>query len=565
MLSSLGCAALLLDLPTLQAGAPDAFGAVATENARSTNEALQQLRWGGNAVDAAVTAALVAGVVSPTSSGLGGGCFINLFDPKLGIPVILDARESAPKDLAPEDFDARPFAFEQRGKWVGVPGELQGLYELHRRFGRRTWQEVVTPAAVAAEEGFAVSPHLANVTRATGSSFAGDPSLKEAWLSPLREQGAKVSSPRLGATLRRVASEGPKALYEGAIAAELVNTVHNAGGWLSLADLSGYRVKERTAIHTTWEGLEVYTMPPPSAGGLLLAQTLAQFTRSDLTSLGLDTPAYRHALAETFRAALADRMRYVGDPDLEQIDLATLLDARRLRERRERLSLERTHALGRFVSEEHGTHHIVVRDGEGRVVSLTTTVNRVFGAKLTAPSSGVVLNDQLDDFTLTSDANRLGIPLSPNRARPLARPVSSMTPTIVVKDGKVVLAAGGSGGMNIAPETTQAILAALAFDLPPERAVSTPRFQVPLDGRSILVPQDTPIDQSDELTRRGEVVGPIRFNGTAVQMLSFDGRRPMAAADPRKQGTGGVTAVPGAAKAQQPTSPSRPDRPAAAE
>lgn len=518
--------------------------AVATENARSTNEALKQLKLGGNAIDAAVTAAFVAGVVSPTSSGIGGGCFINVFDPTTGDNLVLDARETAPAGLVPADFEQRPFPFKERGKWVGVPGEVRGLYEVHRRLGRRAWKDVVMPAVEAAEGGFLVSPHLANITSFASKSFEGDASLKELWLSPLRKLGTQVKNPKLGATLRRIALEGPNVLYEGNIAGELVNSVRAQGGWLSLDDLRGYQVKERKALRAQWEGYDVISMPAPSSGGLLLAQTLALYSKSELQSLGFGTAAYQHALAEAFRAALADRMRFVGDPDVQGVDLAALLAPERMRARRASISLDRTHALGRFVSEEHGTHHLVTRDAEGRVVALTTTVNRIFGAKITAPESHIVLNDQLDDFVMQEDVEPLGIKESPNRPRPGARPVSSMTPTLILKDGQVVLAAGGSGGLNIAPEVTQAVLAHLVFGLTPEQAVSAARFQVPLEGPSMLVLADTPAAHREELTRRGEVVGNIRFNGTGVQMLSYDGKAAQAAADPRKHGLGAVAPSP---------------------
>jgi gamma-glutamyltranspeptidase / glutathione hydrolase len=535
------CALLIYTVPDTHAQAPRAQLAVSSENARSTNEALKQLRLGGNAIDAAVAAAFVAGVVSPTSSGIGGGCFINVFDPTTGTSLVLDAREAAPKGLVAEEFEQRPFSFPNRGKWVGVPGEVKGLYEVHRRLGRRTWKEVVAPAIDAAEGGFMVSPHLAMMTGFAARSLEGDPSLKALWL-PLRKQGSVAKNPKLGATLRRIAQEGPNALYEGNIASEIVNTVRAHGGALSLEDLKGYQVKERPALRTQWEGLEVLTMPAPSSGGLLLAQTLSQFSRSELQSLGFGSPAYQHALAETFRAALADRMSSMGDPDFGGVPAETLLAPERMRARRARLSMDRTHALGRFATEEHGTHHLVTRDAEGRVVSLTTTVNRVFGAKLTAPESHVVLNDELNDFTLQSDAERIGLSQSPNRPQPGARPLSSMTPTLIVKDGQVVMAAGGSGGLNIAPEVTQAVLAHLVFGMLPADAVSAERFQVPLDGPSMLVLPSTALPHREELERRGEVVGTIQFNGTAVQMVSFDGKQAYAGADPRKHGLG--SAVP---------------------
>jgi gamma-glutamyltranspeptidase/glutathione hydrolase len=536
--------ALAFALPSASARSTDAKPAarqhaVVSENPRVTEEALRILRLGGNAADAAVTAALVAGVVSPSSSGLGGGCFINSFDAKRPeSPWILDARETAPAELVAADFD-RPFEFAERGKWVGVPGELAGLYELHRRQGRLSWQRVVEPAARVAERGFAISPHLAFITKLTQKSFAGDPSLSRLWLSPLRKEGSWIKTPRLGATLRRIAQGGPRVFYEGDVAAELVNTTRAAGGWLTLEDLARYQPKERPPLRSRFGAYDVFTMPAPSAGGLMLTQTLGLFSTEELFSLGHNTPAYQHVLAEAFRAAFADRMRFVGDPDLEAADLQSLISSEYLRARRADLSPLHTRALPRFTLDEQGTHHLIVADAEGNVVSLTTTVNRVFGAKLTAERSGIVLNDQLGDFAIDAELTGLGLAKNPNRPRPLARPVSSMTPTLFIKDGRVALAAGGSGGMNIGPEVTQAVLGHLVFGLEPERAVAAARFQVPpLGAASLLVTADTSAAHRRELQRRGEVVKDVRFAGTAVQMLGWDGAQLRTGADPRKHGSG---------------------------
>lgn len=539
----LSCVVGLLTLLVLSWSVPhtraaEALGQVAatTENARSTNAAIEQMQAGGNAVDAAVAAALVAGVTSPTSSGIGGGCFINYFDAQNQAVTILDARETAPSDIVPEHFESRPFESSARGRWVGVPGEVAGLHELHQRFGARSWQDVVAPAIDAARNGFAVSPHLARSLVWAKDSIAADPFLKGLWLGRSLSQGSSVKNPRLASTLERVANEGPKVLYEGAIAAEIVNTVRAHGGALSLDDLAGYRVRERKPLQTTWGAYEVYTMPPPSAGGMMLVQTLALYEKAELQQLGYNTPAYQHALAEAFRGGFADRMRFVGDPDLEPVPLDRLVSATRMQQRRSNISLLRTHAIPRFGMEEHGTHHLVTADANGNVVSLTTTVNRTFGAKLATPRTGIVLNDELDDFTLQKHAALFGLERSPNRPRPGARPVSSMTPTLVLQNGRVVLAAGGSGGLNIAPNVTQSVVSSLTFDLHPEQVLEAPRFQMPMMNATILVPKGTPQAHIADLERRGEIVGEVRFEGTAVQMLRVDGENKRAAADPRKFG-----------------------------
>jgi gamma-glutamyltranspeptidase/glutathione hydrolase len=242
-------------------------------------------------------------------------------------------------------------------------------------------------------------------------------------------------------------------------------------------------------------------------------------------------------VAEAFRGAIADRMRFVGDPDVVPVDTGKLMAASRMKARRASIALDRTHAIPRFGLEGGGTHHLVTADARGNVVSLTTTVNRVFGAKLVGAESGVVLNDELDDFTRKKDAQALGLGESPNRPRPGARPVSSMTPSIVVRDGRAVLALGGSGGPTIPINVTQALLARLVFDATPAQAVAARRFYVPTSRATILIEPGAPPELERDLTWRGEIVGPMRFSTSAVQMIAIEGERKLPAADPRKHGT----------------------------
>lgn len=535
LIGALICA-LFIGAPSLAARGPSR--AVASESPEAARQAMAQLRAGGNAVDAAVTAALVAGVVSPVSSGLGGGAFIHYFDAATQRAIILDARETAPAAFDAEGFEVRPIPHEQRGRLVGVPGELRGLYELHRRYGSRSWADVVTPAAEVAAKGFVVNRHLARTLSFAQERLMVEPALRELWFpggSP-RQAGTRVKNPNLAATLRRIAQEGPQAFYEGTIAADIVAAARRYGGALSLEDLANYRVLEREPLTVQWEGYTVHTMPLPSAGGLMLAQALGLFSKADLQRLGFNTPAYQHALGEAFRASIADRLRYLGDPSFEPLDLGALIEPSRLRQRREQLSMFRTRSLGALVPPEHGTHHLVTADAAGNVVSLTTTVNKGFGAKIVAANSGVVLNDELDDFTLKQWVEPLGMAHSPNRPRAGARPVSSMTPTLVLRDGRVVLAAGGSGGFNIATNVAQMVVAHLAFERPIADLVREPRIQIPLGGATLRVPKATPAEHVADLRLRGEVVEPVRFTSTAVQLLTHTGGSWQAAADPRKFG-----------------------------
>ncbi|HTQ04793.1 MAG TPA: gamma-glutamyltransferase [Polyangiaceae bacterium] len=542
VLGALVALALAFTLPTPGRAAAPAKAGAATETGLATRTALAELKRGGNAVDAIVAAALVAGVVAPSSSGLGGGGFALVHRASDRSETVLDFRETAPGSLDADAFDHRPLPDEQRGKLVGVPGEPRGLAELHRRFGKRPWAELVEPALRFARDGFAVDMHLAEelggknqerFRRVASLDHALWPGGKAAVL------GQKVKRPELAKTLGTLAASGPESLYTGPLAAGLVSAARQFGGALSASDLTHYAVRERAPLKFAWEGYEIVTMPPPSSGGILLAELLGTYSRAELEHMGVREPLGMHLLAETMRGALADRARYVGDPDFLPIDVQRLLAPARLAARKAKVSPDHTLGARGFVEEEHGTHALVVADAQGNVVSLTTTVNTAFGAKIEGDGSGIVLNDELDDFTPRAATSAFGIAFPPNAARPGRRPASSMTPTIVLKDGKPVLALGGSGGFAIAPDVAETLLGILVQGETPEVAVKSPRFFFDPRDLSLGLGSGYPDAVRADLERRGEKVKVVDFP-TAVQVLAFTPGGVVGAADPRK---GGVALV----------------------
>jgi gamma-glutamyltranspeptidase/glutathione hydrolase len=531
---------LLLTAPGGHAQGKAAHAAVATENAVSSREAMAELDAGGNAVDAIVRAVLVSGITAPSSSGLGGGGFAMLWRANTKEPYFLDFRETAPAAIDAAAFEARPFKAEERARATGVPGELAGLWELQHSFGKRRWRDVVLPAARVALNGFPVSPHLGNALASNWNKLAATDAGLAALFFPAGKAvaaGKQVKNPKLGRTLARLAEQGKTPFYEGDLGQELIATARAAGGALAAADLKDYRPLARVPLRVTWEGYDIYTAPPPSAGGLMIAQTLAMFSKAELTRLGQGTGAYQHTLAEAMRGALSDRFRLLGDPAFENVDVPALLDPKRLAARKAHISSERTLALPRFQENEHGTHHLLVMDREGNVASITTTVNNAFGAKLSAPQSGIVLNDEMDDFTAQKDVAAYGLAQSPNRPRAGARPISSMSPTLVVKDGKVVFALGGSGGQLIATNVTQLLLSRLVFGSTPDALVHAPRFAVPASGPTLRVEPGASQALLDDLKWRGEVVQEMPENTTAVQIIASDEAGVTVAADPRKHGS----------------------------
>jgi gamma-glutamyltranspeptidase/glutathione hydrolase len=545
--------------------------AVATENAAATRVGMEALRSGANAVDAAISVALALGVVQPASSGIGGGGFALVWDASQRKVTALDFREVAPGAIDPAELEYRPKEVIQRGRgrMIGVPGEVAGLAELHRRFGRRSFAEDAAPAVALAERGYATSDHLARLALAYHAHLNYSSPLK-ALFKPdgyAVGVGRRIVNRDLAATLRRIGAEGPKAFYEGEVAAEIVKAAQATGGSLAMRDLRAYRPIEREPLKVIWEGHTIYTMPPPSAGGLLLAETLGTFGRADLQPLGFGSGSYNHLLAETFRGAIVDRMRAIGDPSFVKTDVAALVSRGRLLDRRAHIAPDRTRVQPKAVIREHGTAHFVVVDAQGNVVSLTSTINDAFGSLVSTETTGIILNDELDDFTTKEAAAMFAasarsadgildgtgaaskIPAAstdsagPNAPRAFARPTSSMTPTMAFRDGLPVLALGGSGGLRIATGVTQALLARMVFGLPVTDCVAVPRVHTPTDEASPVIELDENVSESVvlDLRSRGETVrlGP---NYSAVQMVAIN-RGPggalsmSAASDPRKGGT----------------------------
>jgi gamma-glutamyltranspeptidase/glutathione hydrolase len=305
-------------------------------------------------------------------------------------------------------------------------------------------------------------------------------------------------------------------------------------------------VKERAPLSRVIDGRTIYTMPAPSAGGLMLLEALTMYganRSSALVPLGFGSSAYLHTVAEVMRGAFADRARSAGDPDLDpDVSKAfeAALDPAQMAARRARIDPTKTHLPTDFKTKEGGTSHVIVADAAGNVVTLTTTVNGPFGSTVVAGDTGILLTNELDDFTSVEDANAFGTKNGgPNRPRPRARPVSSMTPTIVLEGGVPIMALGGSGGTRIATGATQAALARLLFDLDPTACVSHPRMHA--QGATLLVDPEMAPDVRDGLRARGETVKDEPFTGSAIQMIASQ-RTPgapvkiLAAADPRKGG-----------------------------
>jgi gamma-glutamyltranspeptidase/glutathione hydrolase len=454
---------------------------------------LSVLRRGGNAVDAAVATAFALAVTYPRAGNLGGGGFLLYRGPD-GSHAALDFREVAPMALTPAMFvDASgridPARSQNGGLAVGVPGTVAGLAAAHERWGTRPWAELVAPAIRLAEEGVVVSDRSAETLSAETVRLAADPAAAAIFTkngASLRE-GDRLVQRDLAKTLRAIAGQGLAGFYDGPVAAAVVQGVVAHGGVLTLSDLARYRALPRTPLTGTYRGRTIVAFPPPSSGGIVLLQALAMLERFDLAASGAGSALTLHRIAEAERRAFADRTVYLGDPDFVKVPVAALLDPAYLAARGATIrdgKATRSSAIppGSLPTREgSNTLHFSIADDRGGAVALSTTLNSWYGAALVAPGTGVLLNNEIDDFSLGKGiANQFGLVGGEvNAVAGGKRPLSSMCPTIVESPGpsaRPVLILGAPGGPTIISSVLQTIVHVVDDGMTLQEAVDAPRI-----------------------------------------------------------------------------------------
>lgn len=466
---------------------------VVAANPHAVQAGADVLAAGGTAADALVAVQVMLGLVEPQSSGLGGGAFLVWYDAATGELTTFDGRETAPLAVTPrlfQDDAGAPLAFFDAvvgGLSVGTPGTPALLAEIHERFGTQDWPSLLAPAIALAEEGFPVSPRLAQLVEGDAERLANSEITAAYFLpegNPIAAGDVLVNTPYAN-TLKLLAEEGVGAFYAGDLARTIVATVQGAAkpGVLSEVDLAIYRVKERPAVCATYRAHEVCGMGPPSSGAIAVGQTLGMLESYDL-SAGPDDVNVRRLIGDASRLAFADRGRYVADTDYVPVPVRGMLDPTYLAERGALLAgddalpevspgaPEFDHALN-WADDQSielpSTSHISIVDSFGNVASMTTTIENGFGSRLMV--GGFLLNNELTDFSFQSHDN--GVPIA-NRVEPGKRPRSSMAPTIVMKDGAPVIVAGSPGGSRIIGYTTQAIIGMIDWGLDPQQAAALP-------------------------------------------------------------------------------------------
>jgi gamma-glutamyltranspeptidase / glutathione hydrolase len=511
------------------------------------------LKAGGNAVDAACATALVLGVVHPDSSGIGGGGFAVIYLAKEKKITALDFRERAPAAITPALYvksgKVDPELSKHGGLAVAVPGEVRGLSEMVRRWGKLPFGRCVDGAQRLAAKGFPVSWRLAQSLGAIDRKAPGaDPKFTAIFATKPLAAGDLWRRPDLAWTLGKLRAGGADAFYKGEVANEIVKAVHASGGVLTGADLAGYTATDRTPLSAEYRGLRVYSMPPSSSGGVALMETLgilaARYpTEADLQRDGRESSAYLHVLAEAFKHGFADRARFLGDTDFVSVDLAHLTAAAYHAELAKRIKTDAVlprDAYGTLGAppahhRDGGTTHLSIIDAEGNAVALTTTVNLGFGAHLVAGKTGILLNDQMDDFSLEPGVpNAFGlIGNEQNAVAPGKRPLSSMTPTIAVDGaGQVRVVVGAAGGPTIISATTQVFLNVVDWKLDAQAAVAAPRIHHQWFPDLLGIEGDVPRDVVDGLEKRGQKVKESPHIGTVNVLVRTD-KGIEAGAEPR--------------------------------
>lgn len=522
--------------PTARTGASGS-GVAASASGLASEAGCRILRQGGNAVDAAVAVAFAKAVTYPIAGNLGGGGFM-LIRMANGQTTAIDYRETAPAAAT------RDMYLDSEGEVVaeastvgyraaGVPGTVAGLAMAHARFGRLPWKEVIEPARQLAANGFPVSAAFVESLNKKRDLLERFPETRRIFLNEDKGHrvGARFRQPELAATLARLQRDGWREFYEGRTARLIADDMRANGGLITLEDLRHYRAVERVPLHGSYRGYELLTMPPPSSGGTVLIAMLNMLETFDLGDMQPASPEKYHLLVEVMKRAFADRAVHFGDPDFVNVPVAYLTDKRYAASRARTIAPDHATPSRRIQParplppEPTETTHFSVVDAAGNAVANTYTLNTNFGSGVTVPGAGFLLNNEMDDFT-----SKAGVPNffgliqgQANAIEPRKRPLSSMTPTIVLKDGQVVLVLGSPGGPTIINTVLQVIVNVIDHRMQLDEAVAAPRIHHQwLPDHIRHEPHGLPEEVRDALAAMGHAFAPSPTRLGDVQAVGLD-------------------------------------------
>ena len=497
--------------------------AVAMPDSYSADAAMQVLQEGGNAIDAAITAQFVLAVTLPEAGNVGGGGFMTIkFEDNTDF---LDYREMAPENAhrdmyLDEQGDVKPYESLFGAKASGIPGTVAGMWAAHKKYGTLDWERLLAPAVDLAEQGFVVHEKLANnidhyIERTKEAAINNNFSEYFAHA----KAGTTFKQPELAKTLKAIQQQGKDGFYKGDVAKHIVDFMQQNGGLITYEDLLAYKAVWRKPLHLNWQGYELVTAPPPSSGGVAVAQWIGMLEAYDATH---DLPAqnsteYIHVMSEIGKRVFADRAEYMGDPDFVSVPVKALTDANYITQRAADIqptSISDTPSVKPGLKESEDTTHFSIMDRWGNAVANTTTINLTFGSGVVVTGAGFLLNDEMDDFSAKPGVpNFFGaVGGEANAIEPYKRMLSSMTPTLVTKDDQVVLVTGSPGGTTIISSVTQSLLNALLYDMSAEEAVNSPRFHHQLLPKDTIRMHDGFTDATvNELKAMGYTIDNRRF------------------------------------------------------
>ena len=523
-------------------------GMVATEQELASNIGLNVLKAGGNAVDAAVAIGFALAVALPNAGNVGGGGFMMVYDAKTTKAVAVDFREMAPAAASRNMYVDAATSKVIDGKSlythyaIGVPGTVAGLTHALQKWGSMPLARVMQPSIELADKGYPVSETLAKVLRQeTRNMGKWDATKAIFWKNgaPMKP-GDLLVQKDLAHSLRLIARDGAKAFYEGEIAHKIAADMAKNGNAMTLQDLRNYKVVEREPVRGTYRGYEVVTMPPPSSGGAHLVQILNIMERWPIRDWGHNSAQTVHHMAEAMKLAYADRSEYLGDPDFVKIPLAGLTSKKYADELAAQISPDRARSAKEIKPgkpqpyESNQTTHFSVVDKAGNMVAVTYTLNTNFGSGIVAPGTGIMLNNEMDDFSAKPGVpNAYGlIGGDANAVAAGKRPLSSMTPTFVLKDGKPWLATGSPGGARIITTVLQQIVNGIDFGMNPAEAASQLRFHHQWTPDELRVEKGFPVDTLNLLRQKGQNV-VVKASMGRTQTIQVHGDELWGYSDPR--------------------------------
>jgi len=528
-------------------------GMVSSQERRASAVGVEILKRGGNAVDAAVAVGFALAVTLPRAGNLGGGGFMLVHLAKSNETIAIDYRETAPAAATRDMFlgpDGKPDPAKSRdsGLSVGVPGTVRGLALAHEKYGsgKLSFAALIEPAIRLAREGIEVEDDLADSLPGAVAKFQRHPASATIFLKdgkPLAV-GDRLVQTDLAATLEEIATGGPDRFYSGRIAAAIASSVKAAGGVMTEADLAAYRAVIRAPVKGSYRGYEIASMPPPSSGGVHLVQILNILEGFDLAGFGAGSAETLHLMTEAMKPAYADRATFLGDPDRVKVPAKGLTSKKYAETLRAAIDANRARRADEVKAgdplpyESDQTTHFSVVDAEGNAVANTYTLNFSFGMGMVAPGTGVLMNNEMDDFSAKAGAlNAYGlVGGDTNSVHPGARPLSSMTPTILFKDGKPFLVTGSPGGSRIITTVLQVVVNVVDFGMNIAEAVAAPRIHHQWKPDVLVVEHGLSPDTLKLLLDKGHRVQPGRTSGSANSiMVTKAGLQ--GASDPRQRGT----------------------------